>query len=153
MLIAEPGAGKTTAFKAEAESQDGTYVTVRNFRTFDDRPEWRGTTLFLDGLDESRAGAEDGRTPLDDIRKKLSSLEDNLGAGEHGCWLTASYVIAPERYRQDLRALADDDEGLKALAMFMGVVRLPREFTQHFDGDDIVTLVSVLGVALSRVVC
>ena len=74
VLIAEPGAGKTTAFKAEAESQEGTYVTVRNFRTFDDRPEWRGTTLFLDGLDESRAGAEDGRTPLDDIRKKLSNL-------------------------------------------------------------------------------
>ena len=75
VLIAEPGAGKTTAFKAEAESQGGTYVTVRNFRAFDDRPEWHGTTLFLDGLDESRAGAEDGRTPLDDIRKKLNNLE------------------------------------------------------------------------------
>ena len=74
VLIAEPGAGKTTAFKAEAESQGGTYVTVRNFRTFDDRPEWHGATLFLDGLDESRAGAEDCRTPLDDIRKKLNGL-------------------------------------------------------------------------------
>ena len=74
VLIAEPGAGKTTAFKAEAASQGGTYVTVRNFRTFDDKPEWHGTTLFLDGLDESRAGTEDGRTPLDGIRKKLSSL-------------------------------------------------------------------------------
>ena len=74
VLIAEPGAGKTTAFKAEAASQGGTYVTVRNFRTFDDKVEWHGTTLFLDGLDESRAGTEDGRTPLDDIRKKLSSL-------------------------------------------------------------------------------
>ena len=37
VLIAEPGAGKTTAFKAEAASQGGTYVTVRNFRTFDHR--------------------------------------------------------------------------------------------------------------------
>ena len=74
VLIAEPGVGKTTAFKAEAASQGGTYVTVRNFRTFDDRPEWNDTTVFLDGLDESRTGAEDGRTPLDDIRKKLSSL-------------------------------------------------------------------------------
>ena len=74
VLIAEPGAGKTTAFKAEAASQGGTYVTVRNFRTFDDRPEWNDTTVFLDGFDESRTGAEDGRTPLDDIRKKLSSL-------------------------------------------------------------------------------
>ena len=75
VLIAEPGAGKTTAFKSEAKSQGGTYVTVRNFRTFDDRTEWHGTTLFLDGLDESRAGTEDGRTPLDDIRKKLNRLE------------------------------------------------------------------------------
>ena len=75
MLIAEPGAGKTTAFKTEAASQGGVYVTVRNFRTFDDKPEWHDTTLFLDGLDESRAGTEDGRTPLDDIRKKLDRLK------------------------------------------------------------------------------
>ena len=74
VLIAEPGDGKTTAFKAEAASQGGTYVTVRNFRTFDDRPEWKDTTLFLDGLDESRAGTTDGRTPLDEIRRKLSRL-------------------------------------------------------------------------------
>ena len=74
VLIAEPGAGKTTAFKSEAESQGGTYVTVRNFRIFDDEPEWLDTTLFLDGLDELRAGTEDGRTPLDDIRKKLKRL-------------------------------------------------------------------------------
>ena len=74
VLIAEPGAGKTTAFKTEAASNGGKYVTVRNFRTFDDKPEWRETTLFLDGLDEARAGTEDGRTPLDDIRKKLYGL-------------------------------------------------------------------------------
>ena len=36
--------------------------------------EWHGTTLFLDGLDEFRAGAADGRTPLDDIRRKLYLL-------------------------------------------------------------------------------
>ena len=74
VLIAEPGAGKTTAFKAEVDRQGGAYVTVRNFLTFDEKPEWHGTTLFLDGLDESRAGAEDGRTPLDDVRKKLYRL-------------------------------------------------------------------------------
>ena len=39
VLIAEPGAGKTTAFKTEAESHGATYDTIRNFRTFDDRPE------------------------------------------------------------------------------------------------------------------
>ena len=49
VLIAEPGAGKTTAFKAEAAREGAAYATVRDFRTFDDKPEWHGTTLFLDG--------------------------------------------------------------------------------------------------------
>ena len=51
VLIAEPGAGKTTAFETEAASQGGVYVTVRNFRTFDDEPSgmtqrsfWMGST-------------------------------------------------------------------------------------------------------------
>ena len=73
VLIAEPGAGKTTAFETEAVRQGGEYVTVRDFRTFD-KAEWRGKTLFLDGLDEARAGTEDGRTPLDDVRAKLHAL-------------------------------------------------------------------------------
>ena len=74
VLIAEPGAGKTTAFANEAATLGGFCETVRNFRTFQDKPEWHGTTLFLDGLDESRAGTQDGRTPLDDIRTKLDLL-------------------------------------------------------------------------------
>ncbi len=74
VLIGEPGAGKTTAFKREAEAQGGAYVTVRTFLTFDDKPEWRGKTLFLDGLDEQRAGTVDGSTPLDRIRGKLDRL-------------------------------------------------------------------------------
>ena len=73
VLIAEPGAGKTTAFKDEATRQGGQYVTVSDFRTFD-RLEWRDKTLFLDGLDEARAGTRNGQTPLDDVRAKLHAL-------------------------------------------------------------------------------
>ena len=73
VLIAEPGAGKTSAFKTEAARQGAVCATVRDFRTFE-KAEWCGTTLFLDGLDEARAGTEDGRTPLDDIRAKLYDL-------------------------------------------------------------------------------
>ena len=73
VLIAEPGAGKSTAFQSEAAREGAAYATVRAFLTFD-KPEWRGTTLFLDGLDESRVGAVDGRTPLDQIRTKLNGL-------------------------------------------------------------------------------
>lgn len=73
VLIAEPGAGKTTAFETEASGADAEFVSVRNFLTFD-RAEWHDKTLFLDGLDDSRAGISDGRTPLDDIRRKLECL-------------------------------------------------------------------------------
>ena len=75
---------------------------------------------------------------------------DDLGAGEYGCWLAAGYLMTPERFREDLRSLANNDDGLKALAMFMGAGRLPREFTQHFNGGDVVTVVAALGAALRR---
>ena len=73
VLIAEPGAGKTTAFETETAKQGAVYVTVRNFLRLD-KPEWRDAKLFLDGLDESREGPGDGRTPLDGIVKKLDGL-------------------------------------------------------------------------------
>ena len=75
VLLGAPGAGKTTEFRHEAERTGGHYVTARDFLTFEDRPEWRDATLFIDGLDEMRAGSVDGRTPLDGIRRRL----DNLG--------------------------------------------------------------------------
>ena len=74
VLLGAPGAGKTTVFETEAERARGHYVTARDFLTFDDKPEWRDTILFIDGLDERRAGAVDGRTPLDAIRARLDAL-------------------------------------------------------------------------------
>ena len=74
VLLGPPGAGKTTVFKQEADCPKARRVTARDFITFDDRPEWHNTTLFIDGLDEKRAGSLDGRTPLDGIRKKLDRL-------------------------------------------------------------------------------
>ena len=73
ILLGAPGAGKTAAFKREAKRGGGHYVTARYFTRYD-RPEWRDTTLFIDGLDEMRAGAEDGRTPLDSICAKLDLI-------------------------------------------------------------------------------
>ena len=75
VLLGAPGAGKTTAFTQEKDRCPNTsYVTARDLITFDDRPEWHNTTLFIDGLDEKRAGSLDGRTTLDGIRKKLDRL-------------------------------------------------------------------------------
>ena len=74
VLLGAPGAGKTVEFEREAGREGGCYVTARDFITFADRPEWHGTTLFIDGLDEVRAGAADGRTPLEAIRFRLDAL-------------------------------------------------------------------------------
>ena len=74
VLLGPPGAGKTEVFKQEADCPKARRVTTRDFITFDDQPEWHNTTLFIDGLDEKRAGSPDGRTALDGIRKKLDRL-------------------------------------------------------------------------------
>ncbi|MDX8399345.1 MAG: hypothetical protein R8K20_03760, partial [Gallionellaceae bacterium] len=73
VLLADPGAGKTTLFKKEAIDSGGCYLSARDFLTFN-RPEWQEKTLFIDGLDETRAGKDDARTPLDAIRGKLDQL-------------------------------------------------------------------------------
>ena len=74
MLLGAPGAGKTEAFKREAGKPGGHYITARDFLTFDPEPAWQGKTLFIDGLDEMRAGASGGRTPFDAMRAKLQRL-------------------------------------------------------------------------------
>ena len=78
VLLGDPGAGKTTVFEEEAKPSAGAglFVSARDFLTFDpaDHPEWRESTLFIDGLDEVRAGKQDARTPFDEIRRRLDTL-------------------------------------------------------------------------------
>ena len=74
VLLAEPGAGKTEAFKAEAKETGATFKTARDFITL--RSQTFDTTrpIFIDGLDEIRAGSGSHRGPLDDIRARLDEL-------------------------------------------------------------------------------
>ena len=78
VLLGEPGAGKSTAFKEEKKKHDGNAVeiTARRFIRCnpEDRPEWRNRTLFIDGLDEVRAGGSDPRKPLDSLVWRLEQL-------------------------------------------------------------------------------
>ena len=77
VLLGDPGAGKTTEFERECEELGAaaTKVSARNFITLDPPPhEWRHETLFIDGLDEMRAGTTDARSPLDAIRNRLHQL-------------------------------------------------------------------------------
>ena len=78
VLLGDPGAGKTTAFKTECETlgDRALRITARDFTTFDPgcHPEWRDKILFIDGLDEIRAASSDARTPFDEIRRRLDKL-------------------------------------------------------------------------------
>ena len=78
VLLGDPGAGKTTAFDAEArhDRERAFFVSARDFLTFEpaNHPEWRGRTLFIDGLDEVRAGSREAGTPFDVVRARLDEL-------------------------------------------------------------------------------
>ena len=75
VLLGAPGAGKTRTFEREAAGgEGGHYVTARDFITLGVQSERDDATLFIDGLDEMRAGSSDGRTPLDKIRARLDTL-------------------------------------------------------------------------------
>ena len=80
VLLGDPGAGKTTAFEAECEAlgENACLVTARDFLTFDpqDHPEWHDKTLFIDGLDEIRVGANDARTPFNQIRGRFDVMRN-----------------------------------------------------------------------------
>ena len=73
VLLGGPGSGKTKMFEYEAEQEGCRYVTARDFIVLA-LSKWRNTTLFIDGLDEARAGSRDGRKPIDKIRAKLEKL-------------------------------------------------------------------------------
>ena len=62
--------------ECEALGEKAYLITARDFLTFDPQshPEWRDKTLFIDGLDEIRVGANDARTPFDQIRGRLDAL-------------------------------------------------------------------------------
>ena len=76
VLLGAPGSGKTTAFQKEADScGNGEYIPAREFIIPHlTKPEWARKILFIDGLDETRAGVADARTPFDQIRSKLQQL-------------------------------------------------------------------------------
>lgn len=74
VLLGSPGSGKTEAFKHEARREGVEPIAARDFQTFDPDPDRQDHTLYVDGLDETRAGSADGRTPFDAIRARLQAL-------------------------------------------------------------------------------
>ena len=77
VLLGDPGSGKTTSFEAECEElgDQAKFISARDFLVYESAPDQlRGRTLFIDGLDEVRAGALDVRSPFDRIRGLLIQL-------------------------------------------------------------------------------
>ena len=74
VLLGEPGAGKSTVLEQEAEIIGAPRpIRIGQFIHADIEPEWRGKTLFLDGLDEVRASGGVDST-IESIRKHLKRL-------------------------------------------------------------------------------
>jgi len=74
VLLGEPGAGKSECFVEEAKQPACEYIVARKFARAKDVDQWKNRTIFIDGLDEMRAGGGDGRIPLEDICSKLKEL-------------------------------------------------------------------------------
>lgn len=120
VLLAEPGAGKTESFKAEAEAApDSLYVTARMLVNMGPTPAVMGRTLFIDGLDEMRAGSTSRRAPLDDICRRLNESgrprfriacreADWLGAVDQEM-LRAIAPAAGELHELHLEPLSEED--------------------------------------------
>lgn len=76
VLLGDPGAGKSTAFEREqCATPRSEPVTARDFLTIHgDALSPQQEALFIDGLDEARAGGGDPREPFDQIRRRLQQL-------------------------------------------------------------------------------
>ena len=78
VLLGEPGAGKTTEFEQECSTlgNQAERISARRFATADiaSHPEWRDKVLFIDGLDETRAGGREATEALDEIAARLEQL-------------------------------------------------------------------------------
>ena len=78
VLLGDPGAGKTSEFGREVDAlgAGAMFLSARDFLAFAKTraAKWSGKTLFIDGLDEVRAGKGNPRTPLEKIRRRLDGL-------------------------------------------------------------------------------
>lgn len=77
VLLGDPGAGKTTVFEHEAKAHGvRPPVTAREFARgdLDNASDAKDTVLFIDGLDEWRAGDGNPRSRLDKIIARLRRL-------------------------------------------------------------------------------
>jgi hypothetical protein len=72
VLLGDPGAGKTYAFREAAAAVGGEYLTTRSFLNIPANK--LGSILFIDALDEQRTGSSDN-SAVDQVVQKLFSCD------------------------------------------------------------------------------
>ncbi len=138
-LLGDAGSGKTTEFKQEAEAlgDAAEYLSARQFNRsdVDSHPEWRGKTLFIDGLDEMRAGTTDSLTPLDQIISQLDRLGRPLFriSCREADWLGTNdrknlATVSPDSQITELRLDPLNDDAIIALLNSLDGSRDAQEF-------------------------
>ena len=137
VLLGGPGLGKTTSFTQEAEALGTELISARNFIDLPQtRERWEGKILFIDALDETRAGLHNGQTVLGTIRSKLSDLgvpRFRLSCREQD-WLGSSDSEALEYLVKDVGALRIfrltelSDDNIQTLLKDVHGVSDPRQF-------------------------
>jgi hypothetical protein len=90
VLLGDPGLGKSEAFRQEADAVGGHRISAGDFLALD-HPELKDSALpvFIDGLDETRAGIN--TVCLDDFwyADRPSPPGDGLWLVPRQCWATA----------------------------------------------------------------
>ncbi len=133
--------GKTTEFEQEAKALGDLafVVDARDFANLDadHHPEWKGKTLFIDALDEIRAGEADPRRPLDGIRRNLDKLARprfRLSC-RHADWLATDQkrLEAVSQSREVTVLRLDPFDAGRAIAFLQGrdAVPDPRAFLEE----------------------
>ena len=99
VLLGDPGAGKSFSFEAEATACGGILIPARDVVASIASTDVGNRTVFIDGLDEVRAGTSNGNVPFDAIRswlKRAGSPRFRLSCREAD-WLGQSDKQALER--------------------------------------------------------
>ena len=74
-------------------------------------------------------------------------VQGGQGSAERACWLVARYLVEPERYRDSILSLTEDEEGLKSLVRFVAAGRFSKDIIQRFAVDDFEPFFTALGAA------
>src|SRR5579872_4656925 len=72
VLLGDPGSGKTYVFNEAAKAEGGRFLKARTFLSMPS-DMLKGQALFIDGLDEKRAGRAD-RDTIDAMVEKLFAV-------------------------------------------------------------------------------